>query len=354
MARWIVVLPASFGPWTIVRPGASGDLELAVAAEVAELQAGDPHSVTSWPARRRRPSRSDVAQLGRLVGRRPVARVAPRARRSGASTSRMKAPGIVSGDGSGALGQGGHATVADADLEEAALRARASTSSIEQVELVRPDAGEPDVEDEVGVGPCAERRRRAPAGRRSSRRRCRASRTASGRPARSSTVTVRAPSASSSSTSSTLPAPSWSTRRARARRRRRTSRRPPCPAARSASGRARGSRARSPRSPRGVKTTSSRSVLPGIASEPWTIPIVPGGGPSPRSTCRSRSGLCGARFVAKTGPWTTTSQRGEVDARAVRRQDRHESSSGGRSRRAPRGRGRGRSRRGRRRRGCPG
>ena len=23
-ARWIVVLPASFGPWTIVRPGASG------------------------------------------------------------------------------------------------------------------------------------------------------------------------------------------------------------------------------------------------------------------------------------------------------------------------------------------
>ena len=36
MARWIVVLPASFGPWTIVRPGDERDLELAVAPEVAE------------------------------------------------------------------------------------------------------------------------------------------------------------------------------------------------------------------------------------------------------------------------------------------------------------------------------
>ncbi len=27
-----------------------------------------------------------------------------------------------------------------------------------------------------------------------------------------------------------------------------------------------------------------------------------------RTAAMSRSGLCGARFVAKTGPWTTTSQ----------------------------------------------
>ena len=36
IARWIVVLPASFGPWTIVSPGDERDLELAVAPEVAE------------------------------------------------------------------------------------------------------------------------------------------------------------------------------------------------------------------------------------------------------------------------------------------------------------------------------
>ena len=39
MARWIVDLPASFGPRTTVTPGASVDVELAIAAEVAELEA---------------------------------------------------------------------------------------------------------------------------------------------------------------------------------------------------------------------------------------------------------------------------------------------------------------------------
>ena len=47
-----------------------------------------------------------------------------------------------------------------------------------------------------------------------------------------------------------------------------------------------------------VMTTSSRSVLPGMAIEPWTIPTCHvRRGPSAARTSRSRSGLCGARLV---------------------------------------------------------
>ena len=59
----------------------------------------------------------------------------------------------------------------------------------------------------------------------------------------------------------------------RAPRRRRTRPRPPGPAATSASDRARGSRAGRPAISSVVMTTSSRSVLPGMAIEPWTMPI---------------------------------------------------------------------------------
>ena len=54
-------------------------------------------------------------------------------------------------------------------------------------------------------------------------------------------------------------------------------------------------------------TTSSRSVLPGIAIEPWTIPIRQVAPVASAPASRPASGLCGARFVAKTRPWTTTS-----------------------------------------------
>ena len=70
-------------------------------------------------------------------------------------------------------------------------------------------------------------------------------------------------------------------------------------------------------------TTSSRSVLPGIAIEPWTMPMCQVAAGSPvTAAAMSRSGLCGARFVPKTRPWTTTSHGREVDRRVVRVEDR--------------------------------
>ncbi len=43
-------------------------VEVSIAPDVTERQAGDPHSVTSWPPRRRRPSLQGVPELGGLVG----------------------------------------------------------------------------------------------------------------------------------------------------------------------------------------------------------------------------------------------------------------------------------------------
>ena len=57
-------------------------------------------------------------------------------------------------------------------------------------------------------------------------------------------------------------------------------------------------------------TTSSRSVLPGIAIDPWMSPTCHVATSAWATTSMSASGLCGARFVAKTGPWTMTSQAG--------------------------------------------
>jgi hypothetical protein len=65
-----------------------------------------------------------------------------------------------------------------------------------------------------------------------------------------------------------------------------------------------------------VITTSSYTVRPGIAIEPWTIPIrqvEAGGAVSSLGAAaadagdRPWSGLCGALFVANTRPWTTAS-----------------------------------------------
>ncbi len=64
----------------------------------------------------------------------------------------MNAPAIVSGGGDRALGQGGRADVADADLEERRRESGLDLVGIE-VELVGPDADEPHIEDEVGVAP---------------------------------------------------------------------------------------------------------------------------------------------------------------------------------------------------------
>ena len=151
MARWIVDLPASLGPRTTVTPGRQVDVELAVPAQVADLEPPDPHSETSWPASssrpRRRASRSSAASA--VAAR--TARVVGGAASSSAmraSRSRMNAPAIVSGDGQGALGQGGQAHVADPHLEERPGQRGLDLVEV-QVELVRPDADHAGVEDEV-------------------------------------------------------------------------------------------------------------------------------------------------------------------------------------------------------------
>ena len=46
-------------------------------------------------------------------------------------------------------------------------------------------------------------------------------------------------------------------------------------------------------------TTSSRSVLPGIASEPWTMPICHCRAGVAVAASRPASGLVGARFVGE-------------------------------------------------------
>ena len=63
----------------------------------------------------------------------------------------MKAPTIVSGDGSGPSGQGRQRGVPNAHLEERRGEARLDLVEVE-VQLVRSNADEADVEDQVGIG----------------------------------------------------------------------------------------------------------------------------------------------------------------------------------------------------------
>ena len=63
----------------------------------------------------------------------------------------MNAPATVSGDGNAPLGQGWHGSVPDAHLEERRRERHLDLIEVE-VELVAPDAGQPDIEDEVRVG----------------------------------------------------------------------------------------------------------------------------------------------------------------------------------------------------------
>ena len=56
-----------------------------------------------------------------------------------------------------------------------------------------------------------------------------------------------------------------------------------------------------------VNTTSSASVLPGIASDPWIIPTCQRARPSAAAS-NPASGLRGARLVGKTNPWTARSR----------------------------------------------
>ena len=110
----------------LVRPaddrhaGRQVDVELAIAAQVADLEPPDPHSDTSWPASRSRPSRSASRSSAASAAGSPTPSSAGVASSSAmrASRSRMNAPAIVSGGGQRALGQRRQADVADADLEE--------------------------------------------------------------------------------------------------------------------------------------------------------------------------------------------------------------------------------------------
>ena len=103
------------------QPGRQVDVELAVAAEVADLEPADPHSDTSWPASSRRPRRRASRSSRRLVGS-----VDPAASSSAmrASRSRMKAPGDRVGRRQGPSVRAGMRRVADADLQERRARAR--------------------------------------------------------------------------------------------------------------------------------------------------------------------------------------------------------------------------------------
>ena len=243
-------MPASFGPRTMLRPGDRIELLVAVAAQVGEGEARDPHSVTSEPASRVPAEPEDVAQLlglaashvvaGRLeVGDPPldVADERARDRLLGRQRPLRQAPG------GSRRARGPAGTTPGAPARSRRCRGRGASGRTPIT---------PDVEDEVRVRRPSGGRRRAPAATRSSPHRSRAARTSSCRPTRWSTSTVCWPLLSTSSvTSSTLPALSWSTATGSG-----------APGVRvgdalglgdlraSASARARGSRGRSRRSPR--------------------------------------------------------------------------------------------------------
>ncbi len=139
------------GPAHDGQPGCEVDVELAVAADLPELEAADPHSEISCPASSRRPSRSESRSSAASSTWPAFSQAAMRA-----SRSRMKAPATVSGDGSDAARERRHRPVADAHLEERGREARLDLVDVE-VEVVRPDPDEPDVEHEVRVGALLER-----------------------------------------------------------------------------------------------------------------------------------------------------------------------------------------------------
>ena len=102
------------------------DVELAVAAQVADLQPADPHSDTSWPASSSRPSRSaSRSSAASAVG---VDAGVGRGCRLELGDARLEIADEGAGDGvgrrKGALGQGRRAHVADAHLQERRQRAR--------------------------------------------------------------------------------------------------------------------------------------------------------------------------------------------------------------------------------------
>ena len=231
------------------QPGRERDLELAVAAEVAEVEPGDPHRVTSWPASssrpRRRTSRSSAASPRRPVG----------AGRLELGDPALDVADERAGDRVGgrqdALGQGGQRQSRTRSLQEAALERAPRPRRV----AGRARPGGRRSAGRRGRGPGSARAasaRRAPAGRRPSP----ASRSSfSNRvlpTVRSSTVTVRVAVRLVELDEQDLARAVLVDRdRLRARRRRRTSSPPALPCCASASGRARGSRGRSPRSPRG-------------------------------------------------------------------------------------------------------
>ena len=232
----------------------------------------------------------------------------------------MNAPAIVSGDGSAPSVSAGMRRIADADLEERRRERGLDLVEVE-VELVRPDADEPDVEDEVGVGALRERLdegRLAGDGRGVELEPC-----SNGvlPTCRSSTVTVRAPAVVVELDEEHLAGPVLVEGDRLGR------------AGVGVGDAARlGLLGRVPVAEREVVEAARgdlvgrdhdlvASVLPGIAIDAVdharcaSVAV----GPSTPARRGPASGLCGARLVAKTGPWTTTSQRRQVDRRVVRR-----------------------------------
>ena len=140
--------------------GGEVDVELAIAAEVADLEPADPHR-RDLVAGEQQPAESQgVAELGRLVAGRRSRIGAGRGFELG--DARLEVADERAGDGvgrrQGALGQGRHADVADTDLEERRGERRLDLVDVE-VEVVRADADDADVEDEVRIAGLGEARR---------------------------------------------------------------------------------------------------------------------------------------------------------------------------------------------------
>ena len=177
-----------------------------MAAEVAQLEAGDPHSVTSRPGEQQPAEPERVAQLARV-------RAAASLRRLELGDLRLEVADERAEDGvrrgERALRQRRHRAVAHAELEEPVGELGLDLVDVD-VQLVRPDADQLDVEHEVRIGAFGELRDEARAASRPSRRRA-AMRSNRVLPTlRSSTVTRFLPSVASRLTSRTLPARSWS------------------------------------------------------------------------------------------------------------------------------------------------
>ena len=221
----------------------------------------------------------------------------------------MKAPAIVSGDGSAPSVSAGSDPSRTRTLRNDGARAASISSSVE-VELVGSDADEPDVEDEVRIGLAAQASRPAPAGWSGRSHPARASRTASCRPAAPRPLTVLAAIALVELDEQHLAGAILVERHG-------------------LGGAGVGVRDGAGLADLGRVPVAEREVvevgrgdLVGRDDDLVAVGLArdgdgavdhadpPRGGVPSVAASRSCSGLCGARFVANTGPWMTTSHEG--------------------------------------------